>query len=199
MDVKRELKNEDEFSDFTENDALNSHLEQGLEEKGKQKMDSYSNTNLKNEIEVKSEPIYIVEDISGLYESQILSRDEGRVKKGSRAKGPLRKGSQSKKKFYKKCFDPFKFHKRIVVKSLLRITPFIMEKYGLQFEDSQPMFVCKNCSKIVVKWKHGNTKSSYSSENLHNTSGCSFISTPEVNGKRSYQKRYGSVSTDKEC
>ncbi|KAB7506860.1 Transposable element P transposase [Armadillidium nasatum] len=46
-----------------------------------------------------------------------------------------------------------------------------MEKYGLQFEDSQPMFVCKNClSKIIVKWKQGNAKSSYSSENVHNTS-----------------------------
>ncbi|RXG73777.1 hypothetical protein Avbf_09043 [Armadillidium vulgare] len=82
MDVKREIKIEDEFSNFTKNDALNSHLEQGLEEKGKQKMDSYSNTNFKNEIEVKSEPIYIVEediskeDISGLDESQRSTSDE---------------------------------------------------------------------------------------------------------------------------
>ncbi|KAB7506861.1 hypothetical protein Anas_05212 [Armadillidium nasatum] len=61
MDVKREIKIEDEFSDFTQDDALNSHLEEGLEEKEIQKMDNLK-IEVKNEIEVKSEPIYIVEE-----------------------------------------------------------------------------------------------------------------------------------------
>ncbi|KAB7506494.1 hypothetical protein Anas_10267 [Armadillidium nasatum] len=62
MDVKREIKIEDEFSDFTQDDALNSHLEEKfLEEKEIQKMDNLK-IEVKNEIEVKSEPIYIVEE-----------------------------------------------------------------------------------------------------------------------------------------
>ncbi|KAB7499627.1 Kinesin-like protein [Armadillidium nasatum] len=56
-----------------------------------------------------------------------------------------------RKTIIKKCYDPFKRHKKPILKSLIKITPYLQQKYCLK--DDKNLFICTACIKETSLFK----------------------------------------------
>ncbi|KAL7644298.1 UNVERIFIED_CONTAM: hypothetical protein RMT77_005125 [Armadillidium vulgare] len=55
------------------------------------------------------------------------------------------------KNYKKKCLDPFKSHKKTILTSLTKITPYLQQKYCLK--DGKNLFICTTCIKKISLFK----------------------------------------------
>ncbi|KAB7496712.1 hypothetical protein Anas_11288, partial [Armadillidium nasatum] len=55
------------------------------------------------------------------------------------------------KDYNQKCYDPFKRHKKPILKSLIKITPYLQQKYCLK--DDKNLFICTACIKETSLFK----------------------------------------------
>ncbi|RXG60720.1 Kinesin-like protein, partial [Armadillidium vulgare] len=55
------------------------------------------------------------------------------------------------KNYKKKCLDPFKSHKKPILTSLTKITPYLQQKYCLK--DGKNLFICTTCIKKISLFK----------------------------------------------